>query len=182
MATSGLGTARWKVMSPLLPESGSVALTVRMTLPAGVCSGSSTWKRRKPQSSSGSPLPRAPSIAGRGGLGLTRQPKPRSSSLSLARETTGKGPVLLDPSSIPGAPQPLARAPVPQNTLPKPAFNRNLPRSHHKHLSGLRPISRLLWPTHCAHPFLLDSLHPAVPLAGACLRVTCLVSTPSMPQ
>lgn len=68
MATSGLGTARWKVMSPLLPESGSVALTVRMTLPAGVCSGSSTWKRRKPVSI-WFPLPRAPSSAGMGGWG-----------------------------------------------------------------------------------------------------------------
>lgn len=134
-------------MSPLLPESGSVALTVRMTLPAGVCSGSSTWKRRKPQSESGSPLPRAPSIAGRGGLGLARQPKPRSSSLSLARETTGKGSVLLDPSR---APQPLAWASALQHTLPKAAFNRDLPRSRHNICLG-----RGSFPTSTGLPIVL---------------------------
>lgn len=55
MATSGLGTARWKVMSPLVPESGSVALMVRMALPAGVCSGNVTWEGRKPLSALGPP-------------------------------------------------------------------------------------------------------------------------------
>lgn len=44
METPALGVARWKVNSPLLPESRSVALTVRMALPAGVCSSRVTWK------------------------------------------------------------------------------------------------------------------------------------------
>lgn len=125
------------------------------------------------------PPAQSPQHRWEGGLGLARQPKPRSSSLSLARETTGKGSVLLDPSR---APQPLAWASALQHTLPKAAFNRDLPRSHHKHLSGPWLISHLHWPPHCTHPFLLDPLHPAVPLAGAGPRVTCLVSTPSLPQ
>lgn len=64
-------------MSPLLPESGSVALTVRMTLPAGVCSGSSTWKRRKPQSASGSPhCPESQaSLGGESGAGQAAKAK-----------------------------------------------------------------------------------------------------------
>lgn len=73
MAMSGLGTARWKVTFPLLPESGSVALTVRMMLPAGVCSGNVTWKRRKPQSVPGPPCGLSSQPAGLGeGLGLVR--------------------------------------------------------------------------------------------------------------
>lgn len=85
MATSGLGTARWKVMSPLLPESGSVALTVRMTLPAGVCSGSSTWKRRKLQSASGSPCPEPPASLG-GGYGAGQAAKAK-----VIQPLTGQG-------------------------------------------------------------------------------------------